>query len=111
MFECKMSLQYVPDFGRFVFAQGSGPDSPKFYTSCSYEVRASSLISPHSTLTRLRTHRLFACPGCGAARLSRVRNKHTAALVVGHCVPLLYELGVCVCVCLLVTASASSVAH
>ena len=49
MFECKMSLQYVPDFGRFVFAQGSGPDSPKFYTSCSYEVRASSLISPHFT--------------------------------------------------------------
>jgi hypothetical protein len=37
MFECKMSLQYVPDFGKFLFAQGSGPDSPKYYTACSYE--------------------------------------------------------------------------
>jgi hypothetical protein len=43
MFECKMSLQYVPDFGKFLFAQGSGPDSPKYYTACSYEVRVHTL--------------------------------------------------------------------
>lgn len=33
-FECKMSLQYVPNFNRYVFDDSSS----KYFTSCEFEV-------------------------------------------------------------------------
>lgn len=87
MFECKMSLQYAPDFNRFVFAQGSGPDSPpKLFTSCTYEVRASSLISLIDSPACSPTASSSARCACRRGQSPRPPNGgQSTASVVGRC--------------------------